>query len=374
MELGIGNMNFVESLDDVNLEDTQTEIVEEDSTTENGQNYKYITDLDGLDIEDDSGESVGNEEKGQQNNHPNNGGSSPNNFYSSIATAMKEDGIFADLNEDILSSITDADSFYKALEARENSRIDERTRNIEQLLNAGVEPSEIQQYEQNLQFLNNINEESLATEDTETEKLRRSLIFQDYLNRGYSEERATRAVEQSFVAGNDIEDAIDALNANKSFYQNSYDSIIENARLEEENRQRLIQESQENLRKSIIEEESYLGNYQTTPELRRKIYDNLTKPTYKGESGEMLTEIQKYQREHSSDFYKNVAFFFTLTDGFKDLDRLVSPKVRKEMKKGLRELEHTLNNNNNFDTNGNPVFVGDTTKKGDLGTGWKAAW
>lgn len=33
-----------------------------------------------------------------------------------------------------------------------------------------------------------------------------------------------------------------------------------------------------------------------------------------------------------------------MTDGFKDFDSFVKGKVKKEMKKGLRELEQTLNN------------------------------
>lgn len=32
-----------------------------------------------------------------------------------------------------------------------------------------------------------------------------------------------------------------------------------------------------------------------------------------------------------------------MTDGFKNIDNLVKGKVRKEVKKGIRELESTLN-------------------------------
>ena len=60
--------------------------------------------------------------------------------------------------------------------------------------------------------------------------------------------------------------------------------------------------------------------------------------------------------EHKVDFLKNVGLLFTLTDGFKNLDGLIQPKVKKEVKKGLRELEHTLNGSSrNFD--GNMKFV-----------------
>jgi hypothetical protein len=40
-----------------------------------------------------------------------------------------------------------------------------------------------------------------------------------------------------------------------------------------------------------------------------------------------------------------VGLAFVLTDGFKNIDALVQGRVKKEMKKGLKELEHTLNGN-----------------------------
>jgi hypothetical protein len=39
------------------------------------------------------------------------------------------------------------------------------------------------------------------------------------------------------------------------------------------------------------------------------------------------------------EFTKNLGLLFTLTDGFKNIDALVGGKVKKEVKKGLRELE-----------------------------------
>lgn len=39
-----------------------------------------------------------------------------------------------------------------------------------------------------------------------------------------------------------------------------------------------------------------------------------------------------------------MGLFYTLTNGFKDFNSFTKGKVRKEVRKGLRELEHTLNN------------------------------
>jgi hypothetical protein len=53
---------------------------------------------------------------------------------------------------------------------------------------------------------------------------------------------------------------------------------------------------------------------------------------------------------------KNVGLLFTLTDGFKSLDKLVKGKVKKEVGKGFRNLEHLLSNTSRT-ADGNLKFV-----------------
>ena len=75
--------------------------------------------------------------------------------------------------------------------------------------------------------------------------------------------------------------------------------------------------------------------------------------------------------ENKGEFLKNLGLIFTLTDGFKNLDGLVKGKVRKEVKKGLRELENVINNTART-SDGNLRFVGDTDDDSDsyIGKGW----
>ena len=66
--------------------------------------------------------------------------------------------------------------------------------------------------------------------------------------------------------------------------------------------------------------------------------------------------------EHRADFLKYAGLMYTLTNGFKDFDGFVKGKVKKEVRKGLKELEHTLNNTSR-DQNGNLRMV--TSRKED---------
>ena len=71
------------------------------------------------------------------------------------------------------------------------------------------------------------------------------------------------------------------------------------------------------------------------------------------------------------DFLKNVGLIYTLTDGFKNLDGLIKGKVKKEVRKGLRELETTINNTART-SDGNLKFATgvDEDPESYVGKGW----
>lgn len=68
------------------------------------------------------------------------------------------------------------------------------------------------------------------------------------------------------------------------------------------------------------------------------------KPTHKTENGVYQSAIQKYIAENPADFQMKVALLFTMTDGFTKMGNVLKQAVKKEKKKALQELEHTINN------------------------------
>ena len=86
-------------------------------------------------------------------------------------------------------------------------------------LNEWNKQPDIRKYENTLSYLNEVSEDKLKEETTEGEELRKRLIYQDYINRGFSQERATKEVKRSIDSGNDIEDAKEALNSNKEYFK-----------------------------------------------------------------------------------------------------------------------------------------------------------
>ena len=381
-ELSLDNILGAEEIENLFVEDDETQDApptngeppkKEEEPNKDKEETTEVVDVDNLFT--DTPESVGSgkentEEK--EDTTPKGDGTSPKNFYSSIAKALKEEGIFPDLDDDGLSNVKDPEDFRDLIDQQIKAGLDERQKRIDEALNAGVEPTEIRKYENTINFLDSIKEENISDEGDKGEKLRKDLIYQDFINRGYSKERATREVQKSFNAGTDIDDAKEALKSNIDFFRDKYDELVNDAKSEAEQEERERKEQAEKLKSSILNDKDVFVDLSVDKSTRQKIYDNIAKPVYKDpETGEYFTAIQKYEMENRTDFLKNIGLLFTLTDGFKNLDGLVKGKVKKEVKKGLRELEHTLNNTART-SDGNLKFVSgvDEDPESFIGKGW----
>lgn len=381
-ELSLDNILGAEEIENLFVEDGETQDTppangeppkEEEEPNKDKEETTEVVDVDNLFT--DTPESVGSgkentEEK--EDTTPKGNGTSPKNFYSSIAKALKEEGIFPDLDDEGLSKVKDPEDFRDLIDQQIKASLDERQKRIDEALNAGVEPTEIRKYENTINFLDSIKEENISDEGDKGEKLRKDLIYQDFINRGYSKERAAREVQKSFNAGTDIDDAKEALKSNIDFFRDKYDELVNDAKSETEQEERERKEQAEKLKSSILNDKEVFGDLSVDKSTRQKIYDNIAKPVYKDpETGEYFTAIQKYEMENRTDFLKNIGLLFTLTNGFKNLDGLVKGKVKKEVKKGLRELEHTLNNTART-SDGNLKFVSgvDEDPESFIGKGW----
>lgn len=340
---------------------TDNDVVNEENSEDKNNLENNITESP-KSIEEIFGtESVGNEDNENKGKEPSSSkeGTSPNNknFYSSIASALKEDGIFPDIDDESLAKIKTPEDFAEMFENQVQAKLDEKQQRIDKALNYGVELTDIQKFESTIDYLDKITDDIISEESEQGENIRRQMIYNDFINRGYSKERAEREIKKSFDSGSDIEDAKEALQSNKEFYKKSYDKLVNEAKLEAENANKQMKEDSEKLKNSILNDSKVFGDLQIDTTTRRKVLDNISKPVYKDpNTGKLLTAIQKYEAENKLDFIKNVGLLYTLTDGFKNLDSLVNSKVKKETKKAMRELENTINNTSRY-SDGNLKFV-----------------
>lgn len=314
---------------------------EKDNTTE---------DVDPEDLfEDKAPESVGSgkDNEGKEGTAPDNNadGTSPNNFYSSIANACAVDGIFPNLDDETIKKAVDAESFSNLIEAEINARFDEKQKRISQALENGVEPTDIKKYESTLNYINTITDAAIAEESEKGEQLRYNLIYQDFINKGMTPDKAKKFADRTVDAGTDVEDAKEALLSNKEFFSNAYNKMLQDAQLKADEDKAEREKNAKELEKSLMKDKQLFGDMEISNDIRKKAFDSVSKPVYKDpETGDYMTAIQKYESEHRAEFLKYTGLIFAMTNGFKDFDSFAKGKVKKEVKKGLRELEQTLNN------------------------------
>lgn len=346
-----------EALEDLGLEDTKKDSADEEIDPNNifGTSQEEVGGED-----DDNDIHQGQEtEDASSDNDDKSGSNSPEStqFYSTILSSLRDDGILPDIDEDLIKTAKTPEDFATAIEKQVAARLDETQRRIKEALDNGVEPDEINNYEGTINYLNSIKEDDLSSDTEEAKSLRENLIYQDYLNRGFKPERAKKEVDKSITAGTDIEDAKSALESNKEYYTHSYQSLLkEQENLAKEAKEQRRKEM-ETFSKKILDTEEPLSGVKVDQLTRKKILENATKPIYKDEEGNLMTSIQKYIKENPIDAQYYLNLFYTLTDGFKDINKLVKSKVAKTTKENIRSLESKLRNTNPFRDSGNDLFT-----------------
>ena len=131
---------FQEVLD---IEDSDTgKKKKEDDIKLSSEEENNTVEIDGDNLFDDnqkseSVDSEKNSEKGEEAPESGDAGT-PNKLYSSIATALREEGVFPDLSDDNLKDIKEAGDFRKLIEEQVNNMLDEKQKRIDVALNSGA--------------------------------------------------------------------------------------------------------------------------------------------------------------------------------------------------------------------------------------------
>ena len=339
--------------DDDNDDEQKEKVSLDDTNDDEQENTENLVDIDPESLFDDDSESVGEEDKQDTKNPtvPEETGNSSADFYSSIASALKNDGVLEYLDDDSLSAITDADTFKEALESEIKNRFDSRQQELLDAMGYGADVQELSYIQNTIDYLGKIDPESLKDDSNEQiTQLRRDLIASYYQNLGMNEDQVNREVKKSFDAGTDIEDAQNALVTQKQFYQQLYDNKINTAKLAEEKRQAELQLHQKKVVDNIMTTEEPFTGIKLDKRVRSKIVSNVYDPSVLGQDGHYYSKLQMYQMENPEDFLQKVGTIFTITDGFKNFDKLVGKAVAAKNNENIRDLENKLKNQKNYGT------------------------
>lgn len=333
--------------DDSLIEDTKpTETKEVDTPKEKEE--KIVTEMTAEELFGGLSERVGNDEDNLESveKEPitNEDGSSPDKLYSSIANSLAEDGALSFLSEEDLQEVKDSETLVAAMRKQVEAMLDDEQKRIKTALDAGMQIPEIQQYENVIKSLDSITDDVINQETTEGENLRKNLIYQYHIILGMSQEKAQKMVERAFSGGTDIEDAKEYLDSLKEHYKKEYNQLIEEGKRSVQEARKKQEEDMKKAKDTLLKGSNILGDIEVDAKTRQQAFDNWMKPTHRTENGTYQSEIQKYIAENPTDFQMKVALLFTMTEGFTKMGKVIQQAVKKEKKKAIQELEHTVNN------------------------------
>lgn len=282
--------------------------------------------------EDDQGN-----DSGQDDGSSDDEGASSQKLYSSLASALAEEGIITSL-EDIENIKAPEDLFKIIKEEIKKNELADLTEEQKQYLEAvrtGVKPQVYNDYQSVLKQLETVTEEEL----TNNEELRKGLMVQDFVNQGINKERAEKLAQRSIDLGEDLEDSKEALNSIKESTKAEYQKMIDNQKQAKIDAEKESQAQIKKLKDDLYKTTEIIPGIKINETVKQKVYEQMTKIVDKSKkTGEPLNALTKAREEDPIGFTIKMHYMFNLTNGFKDFTKLTG-KVKTN---AVKQLEDTL--------------------------------
>jgi len=351
----------VEITGDENIEGLFTEGEEIDSEEEvDNQNDEEINTDENLSDNEDSEKVVGkdneedSEDDGSADDSDADDSSSNPNLFNSLAKLLVDKGLLSsdDSDLDISSEDEFVETFNKQIEKQIDHKLKEQFGDNAEYIKKGIPIEKVQQNQETLDRLDSINED-LIKEDS---NLRQRIIYQDLINKGFSEERAKKNLQRSIELEEDVDDAIDSLNSIKEFNKSRIDSEYQAQIKSAEELQKAEEERLESIKKRISETDEIIKNFKITDSVKEKVQKNMFDVV--GEDPVTKTKensLMKYRRENKEDFDHKLYYLFTITDGFKNFDSI----VKNTNSKVIKDLEKAVKSSTKIQDPGSPAYLQD---------------
>ena len=256
---------------------------------------------------------------------------------STLASALLEEGVLRSLSEDDIKEIKSAkdliDALAKDKEESEYSDLTEEQKTYLKALRLGIPNESLKENFSAQKELESISENDLKDD----EELRREIIMQDFLNKGYSEDKAKKLTERSFDIGEDKSDALDALESIKIANKQILDKEMKRREQLELDAQKEREKSLDKLKGKIDKSEEIISGIKLSSKVKEELYKQMTIPAAKNKDGKPLDAVMASWVE-DPDYALKVHYLHKITNGFKDFNLL----VKKSKSKAIEQLEEQL--------------------------------
>lgn len=310
-------------------EEVEEEVDEEESVASEEETSEEESEEDESEEEDEESEDKGTP---SHNTNP----------FFSFASALQEEGVLDSSIFDDKTKVESAkdliDLVEKQVRKNEFAGLNDVQKRYLDNLSKGFSPEEFFRDEQEQQTLESITKEQLE----ENEDLRRQLIYQDYLQRGYNENRADKLTQRSFDNGEDVEDAELALETRKERVKTARDEKIANREKEIEQAKKSQAEKQKAIKKEVFDEEKeIIPGIRNTSAIATRVFEAMTKPVKFTDDGRPMNKLMAAREEDPIAFEHALYFIFEISNGFKDFSKI----TKTSKTKAVNQLDKVLSQN-----------------------------
>jgi hypothetical protein len=333
-------LNFdgeIPSFEDLNDDDQNPNDLENDNK-----------DINDVTEDDDPGEVSDEEDDSNEGSDDDEDASSSSTIYSSLATVLSEQGLLPslDIENTKIESVEDfVEAFKKESEIQAELKLQEYIQNMD--------------IEKVAQSKAKITEYSLIDETTLSDniELAKQLIYQDYINQGIGEAKASRLLNRLIDLGDDaiLEDATESLASLKEFEVKQIEAQKEQYKQSLIEQEKYQKEIDENLKKIIFDKKDLINGFNPTKAFREKVYKSINEVVGKSPEGQFENKFMRDRRANPLEFESRMYAFYELTNGFTDYSKLTTSAKSNAVK----ELEKAAKKTTIVD-NGTPLWAQDS--------------
>lgn len=270
------------------------------------------------------------------------------------STLLAEGLIDLEEGEEVKDSKQLLNAWRKTMAKNELSDLTEEQKTYVKALRNGIPEEDIKQNFNNIKALESVTNESIEA----NENLRKTLITQDFIAKGISEEKAIKLANRSVELGEDIDDAKEALSSltaiEKVRIKETNDKIEADKKIEAKK----AEEKLSKLKDTILNKEEFVPNIKVNATTKEKIFKNMTEIAGYDDKGNPLNAITAARMKDPENFEMMESFFYTITKGFTDFSKFTNA-VKSN---AIEELDRSLKSNNVG--GGSPVTIKSSTGKG----------
>ena len=238
--------------------------------------------------------------------------------------------------------------FKKEITKNELSDLNETQRKYLQDLRDGIPEETIKQEIVQTSQLDSITDEMVQNDA----QLRQRIIYNDFINRGYSEEKAMKYLQRSIDLKEDLTDAQEALESIKQFTKDKFEAEKQKHVDAKKKAEAAETKRIENIKKKIKDTDEIIKGFKISDNIKEQVEKNMFDIVGQNDEGADENALMKYARENKEDFELKLYYLYTITKGFQNFDVIEKSKNSKV----ISDLEKAMRSNTRIKDNGDPIY------------------